>query len=253
MFHRWRRHPLPIEAYFRNALVITYAFPEALLRPLLPPGLELDTFRGCGFVALALVQTEALRPASLPRALGMNFFLAGYRIFTRFRDEHGRALRGLRILRSFADRRAMVWGGNMLTHYNYEFCRAQCDKTPDTFAASIETRSGDGDLDVLAELSAPERPPEGSPFQNWREARRFAGPLPFTFDYEPETHSIVCIAATRSCWNSHPVSVVIRRNTFFEQAPFNHFAATTGQRILHRRCPVPMGTGRRASIKEGMP
>ena len=39
-----------------------------------------------------------------------------------------------------------------------------------------------------------------SPFANLEDARRFAGPLPYTFDYEPETNSIVMIKATRTRW-----------------------------------------------------
>ena len=45
-----------------------------MLRPLLPPGLELDTVGGYGFVAVALVQTEALRPAGCRRRSGRTSF-----------------------------------------------------------------------------------------------------------------------------------------------------------------------------------
>jgi hypothetical protein len=100
---RLRRHPFPIQAHFRNCLTLTYALPADVLRPLLSPGLELDTAGGYGFVAVALVQAESLRPAGLPLALGQDFFLAGYRVFTTFRAPNGRRLRGLRILRSDAD------------------------------------------------------------------------------------------------------------------------------------------------------
>src|SRR5215218_9000139 len=100
MLHWLKRHPIPIRAFFRHCLVLTYAYPEALLRPLLPRGLTVDTYRGLGFVAIAMVQTEGLRPVGAPAALGQDFFLTGYRIFSRFRTRSGRSLRGLRILRS---------------------------------------------------------------------------------------------------------------------------------------------------------
>jgi len=48
----------------------------------------------------------------------------------------------------------------------------------------------------------------------------FAGPLPFTFDYEAETHSIVVIEGQREQWDPQPVSVEVRRNTFLERPPF---------------------------------
>ena len=53
-----------------------------------------------------------------------------------------------------------------------------------------------------------------------REARRFAGPLPFTFDYEPESHAIVLIKATRTAWRPAPVAVEVRRLAFFDQPAF---------------------------------
>jgi len=62
--------------------------------------------------------------------------------------------------------------------------------------------------------------PPTSPFRSVREARRFAGPLPFTFDYEPETHSIVAIEAARSNWKPVPVDVDVRRIGFFDQPAF---------------------------------
>ena len=61
-------------------------------------------------------------PPGMPAALGQDFFLAGYRVFTTFRAPTGRRLRGLRILRSDANRARMVTGGNLLTHYNYHRC-----------------------------------------------------------------------------------------------------------------------------------
>src|ERR1039458_7530915 len=83
LFHRLQRHPIPISAHFSHSLVLTYAFEPEILEPLLPPGLVLDTYRSFGFLAIALVQTRQLRPSFLPAALGRDFFLSGYRIFTR--------------------------------------------------------------------------------------------------------------------------------------------------------------------------
>src|ERR1041385_3231946 len=104
MKHLLQRHPLRVKASFEHSLVLTYAFPATTLEPFLPPGLMLDVFEGFGFLAVAMVQTRELRPAFLPRALGQDFFLTGYRIFARFRTPEGRVLRGLRILRSDANR-----------------------------------------------------------------------------------------------------------------------------------------------------
>ena len=59
---------MPVRAFFRHCLVLTYAFPERVLAPLLAPGLTLDTWQGLGFLAIAMVQTEGLRPVGVPAA-----------------------------------------------------------------------------------------------------------------------------------------------------------------------------------------
>jgi hypothetical protein len=77
-----KRHPFPVVAHFDRVVAVSFAFPESTLRPLLPQGLEMDTFEGFGFLTVALVWTRRMRPAGFPEALGQDFFLAGYRIFT---------------------------------------------------------------------------------------------------------------------------------------------------------------------------
>src|SRR5262245_26952360 len=149
LFTRLRRHPIAVEAHFRHCLTLTYALRPDVLRPLLPPGLELDTYDGYAFVAVALVQTENLRPAPLPAALGQNFFLAGYRLFTTFTPPGGKTMRGLRILRSDADRSGMVVGGNLLTHYNYRRCDASVDESSARLHCSVRTADGLASLEVM--------------------------------------------------------------------------------------------------------
>jgi len=216
---RLQRHPVPIRATLRECVTLTYAVPARVLRPLVPPGLELETVGDDGFVAVALVQTERLRPDGLPSALGGNFFLAGYRVFTRFRTADGRTLRGLRILRSDTDRTLMALGGNLLTHYNYRHCRASVVTAGEAIRFTIHADDGAGDLDVIVDRH--EAPlPDGSPFASVREARRFAGPLPYTFDYEEDTHAIVAIEARRTNWRPAPVAVHVNRLAFFDQPAF---------------------------------
>ena len=216
LFFQLKRHPIPMAAHFRHSLVLTYAYPAAVLEPLLPPGLALDTLDGFGFLAIALVDTRGMRPKGLPEACGLNSRLAGYRIFTRLGE--GGSLRGLRILRSDTDRLPMQWGGNILTHYQYRLSKIRIEERPGHLRWTIETRDHQADLDVTADLlTAPPHPPLGSPFQDWSAARRFAGPLPYTFDYEPETHSIIRIQGIRQNWTPLPVNVAVHRCTFLNQ------------------------------------
>ena len=74
MLHLLKRHPIPISAFFRHSLVLTYALPPETLEPLLPKGLVLDLFRGHAFLAIALV--DGASPAQFPsRGHGAGFLL----------------------------------------------------------------------------------------------------------------------------------------------------------------------------------
>src|SRR5205807_1888524 len=202
-------------------LVLTYAFPAQVLEPLLPPGLILDTHKGFGFLAIAMVQTESLRPSFCPRVFGQDFFLSGYRIFARYKTKTGRTLRGLRILRSDTNRRLMVFFGNRLTHYNYRFAKVDLRAQAQQLEIQIQTPNAEADLHVIADLGhSPVAPPQGSPFSDFREARLFAGPLPFTFDYEERTNSIITIEGIREDWKPKPVCVQVLQNTFLENPLF---------------------------------
>jgi Uncharacterized conserved protein (COG2071) len=270
MLYLLKRHPVPVTAFFRHALVLAYAYPPEILEPLLPEGLALDTWpgqeRGWGFLAVALVKTENLRPSFLPRALGRDFFLSGYRIFVRVDTGHlrgngrllgsGRSLRGLRILRSDTDRPLMARAGNLLTHYNYHLCEAEieerclgeCNRGERGIEMRwvVRTPRGEADLDVTASIGNEQAAlPASSPFQSIHEARRFAGPLPYTFDYEKATRSIIAIRATRQEWNPQPVAVDVKRIAFLECEPFCRVRPILANAFYVRDVPYRWERGRR--------
>ncbi len=216
-----KRHPVPMQAYFENVLVLTYAFPEEILKPLMPPGLALDTYENYGFLAIAMVQTRNLRPRFVPRIIGSDFFLTGYRLFTRYRTRSGKLLRGLRILRSDTDSDFMVRWGNRLTHYGYRRADVDYCWNDRLLEITIRTPSGEADLHVRAHLAGEPAPlPEDSPFSNLQLARKFAGPLPFTFDYEEQTDSIVRVQGVREAWDPKTIKVEVLQNAFIEKQPF---------------------------------
>jgi hypothetical protein len=50
--------------------------------------------------------------------------------------------------------------------------------------------------------------PAGSPVADWKEARRFAGPLPFTFTYDAAREQRLIIEGVRENWKPVPVTVI---------------------------------------------
>jgi len=86
----------------------------------------------------------------------------------------------------------------------------------------IITPGSEADLHVVAHLAGEPAPlPPTSPFRSAQDARRFAGPLPWTFDHESQTSSIVMIQARRSAWRPQPTAVDVKTCGFLERAPFN--------------------------------
>jgi hypothetical protein len=214
-----RQHPFPVVAYFDRVVAASFAFPEAVLRPLVPDSLEIDQFEGFGFVTVAMVWTSRLRPAGFPAFLGQDFFLAGYRVFTRLRDDNGRRLRGLKIIRSETDQRRMVWMGNLMTKYNYRFVNVDIEKNGEE--TRVKTSLADGSPTVDITFGIPNGPveiPAGSPFKDWHTARLFAGPMPFTFSPEDDG-DIVVVEGSRQDWTPRPILIRKWEVGFFNETP----------------------------------
>lgn len=100
----------------------------------------------------------------------------------------------------------MEFFGNIFTHYNYT-------------TTDIHREQQNGALEIQSQKSGfklqIERPghegislPSGSPFADWKEARRFAGPLPFTFTYNAVDKKILIIEGVRENWKPMPVKVI---------------------------------------------
>jgi hypothetical protein len=186
--------------------VLTYAVPKEAIQKLIPECLELDLLHEqWGFVAAAFVQTQNLRPKGFPAFIGNDFFLIGFRIFVRYRTSASKNLRGLYILRSETDKRKMAVMGNTFTHYNY----VHTDITQHSTAGQTIIQSNKSGIEIAIDTTQQETSlPTGSPFADWKEARRFAGPLPFTFTYSAAREEVLIVEGVRENWTPRPVHVI---------------------------------------------
>lgn len=214
MFSFLKDHPFAVEAFFESSLVLTYAVPKAQLLHLIPECLEVETFNDTwGFVALAMVQTKNLRPKGFPKLMGNDFFLTGYRVFVRYTSATGKKYKGLYILKSETNKRKMEFFGNIFTHYNYNTTDIALNEKENQLQITSE-KSG---LKISVDIEAAEVPlPENSPFETWKEARKFAGPLPFTFTHTPETREVLIIEGVREQWKPQPVKVIDQHSDYLD-------------------------------------
>ena len=216
--HFLKNHPFAVSAHFEHSLVLTYAVPKAMLEPLLPECLTVDTFDGqWAFLAIAVVKTRHLRPKGFPQWMGNDFILAGYRIFVRYTNRQGKRLRGLYILKSETDQQKMAFIGNIFTHYNYTLTDIEFRME----GSMLQVYSQKSGLDIAVDITegAVDLPPQ-SPFRDWKEARRFAGPLPFTFTYNSKKKEVLIIEGVRENWTPQPVNVWKSAVQFVQQPAF---------------------------------
>ncbi len=201
-----KNHPFAVEAFFESSIVLTFAVPKEELQTLLPACLTLDTFNDkWAFVAVAMVQTKGLRPKGFPAFLGNDFFLIGYRIFVRYTNNRGKNLRGLYILKSETDKKKMEFLGNIFTHYNYTTTDIKEKTTNNTINVSAMQSS----LNINVQIGTEDIGlPALSPFVDWKEARKFAGPLPFTFTYNEAKKEVLIIEGVRQNWTPMPLKVL---------------------------------------------
>jgi uncharacterized protein YqjF (DUF2071 family) len=240
----FKRHPFPVVATLERVVAISFAYPEEVLRPLVPSGLEIDAYEGLGFLTVALVWTRRLRPAGFPAALGQDFFLAGYRIFTRLRDESGRRLRGLKILGSETDKWRMVPLGNLMTGYGYSHVKVDIETRGTTTRILTTRRDGSTSLDLTFDDRGGEIPlPAGSPFPDWRTARRFAGPMPFTFSPRADG-SFVVIEGSRDDWTPRPVELKSWQVALFDEPPLKGMVPLAANAFAVDQIPYRWERGR---------
>lgn len=212
MFSFLKDHPFAVEAFFESSLVLTFAVPKEQLEQYIPECLQLDTFQDrWAFIAIAMVQTKDLRLKGFPRFIGNDFFLTGYRVFVRYTNRAGKKLRGLYILKSETDKKKMEIMGNIFTHYNYTTTDILQEETGQTKTISSVKSKLSITIDKAGEGV---KLPEQSPFADWNEARRFAGPLPFTFTYNVAKKEVLIIEGVREHWAPAPVRVLDYRIDF---------------------------------------
>ncbi len=211
-------HPFNVETFFENSLVLTYAVPKSELNSYIPPCLELDTFNDkWAFIAVALVKTRKLRPKGFPEFTGNDFILIGYRVFVTYTNTKGKKMRGLYILKSQTNKKKMEFWGNIFTHYNYTTTDIKFSRdrnmvfvTSDKSGLNITVKTGDDNISL----------PINTPFSNWVEARRYAGPLPFTFTYNEKTKEVLIIEGVRQNWTPKPVEVINDNIGFIKEKNF---------------------------------
>ena len=104
--------------------------------------------------------------------------------------------------------------GNIFTHYNYT--TTDISQTENGSIKKIVSAKSQFSVSI-DEAEENVSLPKHSPFADWKEARRFAGPLPFTFTYNKEKKQVLIIEGVRQNWTPLPVKVAEYNFSFFKE------------------------------------
>ena len=99
----------------------------------------------------------------------------------------------------------MEWLGNVFTKYSYTTTDVTIEKEAD--ATTISSVKSNFKLQIIAKDNVVMLP-ERSPFKDWKEARHFAGPLPFTFTCSEDGKEVLIVEGVREDWTPKPVEVI---------------------------------------------
>ena len=226
--------PFPVKAWFDFFVVLFFSIDKDNTLKLIPTPLALDTHNDKALFAVAIVNTKQFRPAFLPKWMGMDFNLVGYRFLTTWQTPEGKQIRGLKIIKSQTNQKFMKILGDKLTQYQFNYNPIQV-KTED----SLVTIEGNG---INIKLKIHEEPsltplPQNSIFENWTYARKFAGPLLYTFEVNEFKKQLTITEGTRKNWTPKPIEVISFDLDFLKEEKIKNLNPILSAAFMVRNIP----------------
>jgi uncharacterized protein YqjF (DUF2071 family) len=153
---------------FRNCFLVNFAVDPEIMRRQLPPGISPELYADRAFLSVVIADMDKMRPAFLPRALGITYNQVVYRAVVRCGGE-----RGVHFLRSDADNRVMSLAGDLLTFFHFNHSRVTQRQADGRYYFDLE--SGDrADIHATFDVAhASQHMPAASRFPSLAEAQGF--------------------------------------------------------------------------------
>jgi uncharacterized protein DUF2071 len=195
---RFPKHPFPVRTVFRRCLLVNFAVEPSLLAGALPPSIEPDVHKGRAFLSVVVGQMERMRPAGVPRALGITYNQIVYRAVVRCSGE-----RGVHFLRSDADSRMMSAFGNLMSFFRFHRSLIAFRSHDGVLDLDVTTSSRiPGDIHATFTVGAPSSTlPGTSAFSTVEEAKHWLVELFVAFDRTPGSANIDLVRIRRGEWD----------------------------------------------------
>ena len=213
--------------------LISYPVPPEALTRFLPPGAELSTWGGCGWVSACFVNIRDMRPSFPPQPLGLEFNYLIHRTRARLPFPDGTLREAVLILEPNINRRLFASSSRMTTGIQFQVRDIRLVEDPDgwtltmhhgpqlLFEARIERAS------ISASL------PDGSLFADAAAADEALLGVSWGGQWHADSKRLWLIAETHEPWRTLTATCETPCNTFLEAlhgeaAPADHVITMTG-------------------------
>jgi uncharacterized protein YqjF (DUF2071 family) len=195
-------HPVPMCTVFRHCFLVNFALRPEVLASRLPDHVRPDVHNGWSYLSIVIAVMERMRPAFLPRPLGITYSQIVYRAIVVCGRE-----RGVYFVRSDADNALMVKAGNALTFFRFHRADATWSFSQGSTRFSLRPRNGEAaGIDAEYDLAdANDRMPENSRFATLDQAQRFLTELYVAFGTKHRDGTVDAVRVERNDWRSRVV------------------------------------------------
>lgn len=195
---RFPKHPVAMQTVFRRCFLANFGVDPDELASVLPQHVEPDTYGDEAFVSVVVGEMEKMRPASVPKALGISYDQIVYRAVVRCGDE-----RGVHFLRSDADDRIMTVLGNLMSFFRFHRSDVRFRHRDGCVDLDVTTNTTpSGDIAATFEIgSASDELPASSVFGDLDDAKRWLVELYAAFDHTDGRSAVDVVRIRRGAWD----------------------------------------------------
>ena len=192
-------HPLPMRTLFSRCILVNFAVDAQALKRKLALHLEPELHAGMAYVSIVIAEMEKMRPAFLPKALGLTYNQVVYRAVVKCGEE-----RGVSFLRSDADNAAMVLAGNAFTFFKFHSAKIAWKSNFDGLHFSLHPSKKElAKIEASYDLSLPSiQMPASSRFKDLASAENFLCELYTAFGNRRKNGRVEVVRIERNPWKS---------------------------------------------------
>jgi hypothetical protein len=185
---------------------------------MLPPPLELVTYRDYAFWNIVVCEIRAMRPRPLPGVVGLRYRHAAYRFYVRFRPRQGDPIEGLYFLRSDCNSPLITATGNIITNFNFHTAPIHLRQRGDTTLIQIDAPDAPGYASLRPSV-VPQLPAH-SAFDTLEQAQTFLKYKPAGIAVSNDgSTNVVHITRDESAWHSRVIHVETAQWAFLQDQP----------------------------------